>query len=322
MPLAPKMAAGADVASFETSALSCAAVVADTVRLPPTVSDVFVMYASVSAGFSPLNADEMSGSPSNASSGGEEHVRRVPADRVEREQDADGLVAGARRGEESSRRSARGSVRLDRHVAGRVGTVLESTNARAPLSSAVRRDDRVDRKRCALAVPRAAARGGGRAVGERVDEGLLGRRDLEAADRVPDIADGAVDDVRLDVAAQVVEHDEPAEADRVRRREVEVLRDDLRERERLPPAEVGVHMVRIVWVDRRAARAHPLVDTPRVARDRLPQRRVAVVLRVDVELLAGADVLVERAGLAAERGPEARVAVSAAPRSSRAFGPR
>ena len=112
----------------------------------------------------------------------------------------------------------------------------------------------------------------------------------------------------------VVEHDEPAEADRGRLGEVEALRHEIRDRERLPPAEVAVGVLGSVQVDRRSARAHPLVDRPRAAADREPQRRVAVVLRVDVELAVGAEVLVERAGLAAERRPQVRVAEVLLPR--------
>ena len=77
-------------------------------------------------------------------------------------------------------------------------TVLESTNARAPLRMRFVVITALMASEVPCAVPRAAARGRDRAVGERADQ----RPARCADDREARDGEVAVDDVRLDVAAR------------------------------------------------------------------------------------------------------------------------
>ena len=67
MPPAPKMAAGAEVASLPTYARMVASDVASTCTAPSAVIGLCSTTARASAGFSPLNASEINGSPRRAS---------------------------------------------------------------------------------------------------------------------------------------------------------------------------------------------------------------------------------------------------------------
>ena len=98
----------------------------------------------------------------------EEDVLRVPADRVERERDADADALGRR--DARRRRGDRGAVRGgDRHVAcGRRHAAVDDARVRAAEDD-VRRDRGVDRVRAA-AGDDAAARGGDRRVERRTDD--------------------------------------------------------------------------------------------------------------------------------------------------------